>query len=94
MMAFLEDICLDLNTAKCRILLAVFERLYIRVKRWEEGIDDDYYLFVRKGYYTVKVSVQHPPSSCFPTIPFFPLLPPICQAIGGGAWRGGRDWLH
>ena len=85
MMAFVEDICLDPNTAKCRILLAVLERLYTRVKRWEEGIHDNYFFFVRKGYYMVKVSVPPLPLAFFPfaphPVPCFPLLPLVCQAI-------------
>lgn len=56
MVAILEDICLDPNTAKCRLLLAVLEQQYNRLKRWEEGISDSYYAIVRKGYYCLKVS--------------------------------------
>ena len=58
MVAFLEDICLDPNTAKCRLLLRVLEQMYNRIKGWEEGINDSYYALVRKGYYHVKVAAH------------------------------------
>ena len=57
MVALLEEVCLDSNTAKCKLLLAVLEQLYDRLKRWE-GIDDNCYSLVGEGYNFVKVAAH------------------------------------
>lgn len=55
MMALVENLCLDPDTAKCRRLLSRLDLLYQRLKVWE-GIDDNYFLCIRKGWYQIRVS--------------------------------------
>ena len=57
MVAFLEGICLDPSTAKCRRLLAVLKQLFTRLERWE-GIVGSYHSLVRKGYCCIKVAAH------------------------------------
>lgn len=83
-MALVENICLDPNTAKCRTLLAVLEQLYTRVKRWGEGVDDNYYFFVRKGYHIVKVQVH--PSLSLPSAGT-EIMHPLGTSFARCAWH-------